>query len=339
MSLNLNTILALDMGRGYTKALTSTGGRALFSSTIAPAESGRYESGLGSDDLIEVDVDGVSYWVGRKAEVHSTTTMQTLDSARNGSLEEKVLFYAAASQAIKTTEADVAIVTGLPLTDYTKENRARLRALLVGAHDIKAKGKPRRKFAVGKVLIVPQGVGALYALVLDRNGEVTDPTLADARVGLIDVGRYTVNFALFDSLQYVEASSDTIPHGMHEVLTRVAKDLKTQYGLDWTDRLTEVDRAVRARSVTVKGVVYGISDIVDAHVVPLADSIVSHARGLSLWRAGGAELRSVVVAGGGSGELMPYVVKAFSHARVAEGDPQLANVTGYLRVGLLRFRR
>jgi len=335
----MTTIFALDMGRGYTKALTSTGGQALFSSTIAPAEPGRYDSGLGGDDLIEVEVDGVAYWVGRKAEIHSTTPLQTLDSARNGSLEEKVLFYAAASQAVKTTEGDVVIVTGLPLTDYNKDNRARLRALLVGDHDVKAKGKPRRKFTVGKVLIVPQGVGALYALALNRGGDVADPSLSSARVGLADIGMYTVNFAVFDSLQYVEASSDTIPHGMHEVLTRVAKDLHERFGLDWTNRLSEVDRAVRARSVTVKDQVHDISDIVEAHVGPLAASIVSKARSLSLWRAGGIELRAVVVAGGGSKDLYPYIVKAFSHARVAEGDPQLANVTGYLRVGLLRFGR
>jgi PRTRC genetic system protein D len=335
----MGTILALDIGRGWTKALTSTGGRALFSSTISVAEPERYDSGLGGDDLIEVEVDGVSYWVGRAAELYGTMLLQTLDPVRNGSLEEKVLFYAAASRALKTNESEAAIVTGLPLTHYNKDSRARLRAMLVGAHDVKAKGKPRRKFTVGKVMPIPQGVGALYALALDRNGNVSDPTLADARVGLIDVGRYTVNFALFDSLQYVEASSDTTSQGMHEVLTRVAKDLLERFGLDWTNRLSEVDRAVRARSVAVKGVAYDISDIVDAHVGPLADSIVSHARGLSLWRAGGAELRSVVVAGGGSGELLPYVVEAFSHARAAEGDPQLANVTGYLRVGLLRFGR
>jgi len=335
----MNTIFALDMGRGYTKALTSTGGHALFSSPIATAEPGRFDSGLGSDDLIEVEVDGVPYWVGRAAELYGTLLLQTLDSARNGSLEEKVLFYAAASQAIKTTEADVTIVTGLPLTDYNKDSRARLRAMLIGAHDVKAKGKPRRKFVVSKVLNVPQGVGALYALALDRNGNVTDPTLSSARVGLVDIGLYTVNFAVFDLLQYVEASSDTLPHGMHEVHTRVAKDLKDRYGLDWTDRLTEVDRAVRARSVAVKNEVHDISDIVEAHIGPLADSIVSHARGLSLWRVGGIELRAVVVAGGGSKELYSYIVKAFSHARVTDGDPQLANVTGYLRVGLLRCGR
>jgi len=335
----MSTIFALDMGRGYTKALTSTGGRALFSSPIATAEPGRFDSGLGGGDLIEVEVDGVAYWVGRAAEIHGTMRLQTLDSARNGSLEEKVLFYAAASQAIKTTEADVTVVSGLPLTDYNKDNRARLRALLIGEHVVKAKGKPKRAFAVSKVLIVPQGVGALYGLALDRNGDVADPTLSSARVGLVDIGMYTVNFAVFDSLQYVEASSDTIPHGMHEVLTRVAKDLHERFGLDWTDRLTEVDRAVRARSVDVKNEVHDISDIVEAHIGPLAASIVSKARGLSLWRAGGIELRAVVVAGGGSAALYPHIVKAFSHARAADGDPQLANVTGYLRVGLLRYGR
>ncbi|MEA3375124.1 MAG: ParM/StbA family protein [Chloroflexota bacterium] len=184
--------------------------------------------------------------------------------------------------------------------------------------------------------ILPQAIGSLYALVLNRHGRLVDSDLARARVGIVDVGMYTTNYVLVDRLRYVEVGSDSVTIGMAEMLEKVGKDLKREYGLDWSLYRGRVDQAVRERSVGVYGEQEDITHIVEPHLEALADTIVSKARSLSGWGAG-VDLRAVVLTGGGSGELVPYIRRAYPHTQMVSGDPQLANTAGYLRVGLRRF--
>jgi len=153
-------------------------------------------------------------------------------------------------------------------------------------------------------------------------------------VGIVDIGTHTTNYILVDRLRYVEPGSDSITTGMGEALGKIAKDLKREHGLDWGLQLGKVDRAVRAREVEVYGDPVNIAGLVTPHLEAMADTIVSKAR--TLW-GGGVELKAVVLTGGGARELAPHVRKAYPHLRQFGGDPQFANVTGYLRAGRRRF--
>jgi plasmid segregation protein ParM len=283
-----------------------------------------------------VEVDGRAFFVGDLAELQSYSASQTLDVTRTGSIEQKALFYAVASDLVKTTAERVTVVTGLPVGDYDERNKAALRSMLVGEHEVKREGKHTRLFEVVSVNAMPQAIGSLYALVLDRRGGMADGDLADGRVGIVDVGTLTTNYILSDRLRYVETGSDSITTGMSETLTKLAKDLKREYGLDWALHLRKVDEAARARKVELAGVWTNIVHLVDPHLEALADTIISKAR--SLWGAG-VDLRAVVLTGGGSHELAPFIRKAYQHTRTVAGDPQLANVTGYLRAGLRHLGR
>lgn len=181
---------------------------------------------------------------------------------------------------------------------------------------------------------MPQAFGSLFALVLDRRGKLADDDLADSRVGLVDVGMHTTNFLLVDRLRYVEVGSDSITSGMGELLQKVAKDLKREHSLDWSLQLGKVDRAVRERTVEVYGEAVSIAGLVHPYLEALADTLVSKAR--TLWGPA-ADLRAVVLTGGGSVELAPYFRQLYVHTRTVSGDPQFANCTGYLRAGLRRF--
>ncbi len=177
-------------------------------------------------------------------------------------------------------------------------------------------------------------LGSLFALVLDRRGQLVDGDLAGGRVGIVDVGTLTTNFILVDRLRYVEVGSDSITSGTAEMLQKVAKDLKREYGLDWGLQLGKVDQAVRERAVAVYGDRVNIAGLVGPHLEALADTVVSKAR--SLWGSG-VELKAVVATGGGSLELAPFLRRAYPHTRTVGGDPQFANAAGYLRAGLRRF--
>jgi plasmid segregation protein ParM len=331
----MTEILGLDIGFGYVKAMTPDK-RALIPSLVGPAEAVRYESDVieANGHGVTLEVDGRWYFVGEQAELQSASASQTLDATRTGSAEYKALFYAAASEVVKTTSDRVAVISGLPVSDYDDHNKDALTAVLTGEHEVKRQGKWARRFTVENVYIVPQAMGSLFALVLDRQGKLADGELAAGRVGLVDVGTLTTNFILVDRLRYVETGSDSITSGMAEPLTKIAKDLKREHGLDWSLHLGKVDQAARARTVEVFGEPVDISDLIEPHLSALADTVISKAR--SLWSSG-VDLKAVVVTGGGSVELAPYIREAFPHTRTVGGDPQFANVIGYLRAGLRRF--
>lgn len=327
--------LAIDIGYGYTKGMTGKA-QTLIPSMVGPAEAIRFESDVIAENGkgIALEVNGRAFFVGEQAEVQSASASQTLDVTRTGSIEQKALFYAVASDLVRTTTPSIAVVTGLPVLDFDDRHKANLRAMLQGKHTVKRAGKHIRQFVVEGVYIVPQAMGSLYALVLDKRGKLIDGDLAGGRVGIIDVGTLTTNYVLVDRLRYVETGSDSITTGMAEMLQKVAKDLKREHDLDWGLQLSKVDQAVRERAVEVYGGRVNIAEVVNAHLDALADTIVSRAR--TLWGAA-ADLKAIVLTGGGSLELASHVRKAYTHTRTVGGDPQFANVTGFLRAGLRRF--
>jgi len=329
-------ILAIDIGYGYTKALALGAQPFLVASLVGPAEAIRFES-----DVIEENGNGIAvkvadrwYFVGEQAELQSASAAQTLDVTRTGSMEQKALFYAAASELVGTKDTEVAVISGLPVGDFDETNKAALADMLKGEHVVERRGKHRRAFKVTGTYTLPQAMGSLFALVLDKRGKLVDGDLAAGRVGIVDIGTHTTNFILVDRLRYVETGSDSITTGMGEALGKIAKDLKREHGLDWGLQLGKVDRAVRAREVEIYGDPVNIAGLVTPHLSAMADTVVSKAR--TLW-GGGVELKAVVLTGGGARELAPHVRRAYHHLRQVGGDPQLANVTGYLRAGLRRF--
>jgi plasmid segregation protein ParM len=333
----MTDILALDIGYGYTKAMTAQG-KTMLLSQVGAAEDIRFESDLASSQGVVIALDGRWYFVGEYAELQSSGTTQTQSAARIGGKEQKALFYAVASELLKATASRdaVAIVTGLPVAHYNDRNKEALREMLKGEHVVNRRGRSRRqrRFIVGDIFVVPQAFGSLYSLVLDRQGRLVDGDLPGGRVGIIDVGCFTTNYLLSDRLRYVETGSGSIEHGMGEVLGKLAKRLVDDHGLDLTGQFGRLDQALRERAVEVRGARENVAGFVNGQLEALADIIVAQAE--TSWK-GGADLRAVVLTGGGSLELAPYIRKAFPQTRMPGGDPQFANVTGFLRAGLRRF--
>ena len=194
-------VLGIDIGYGYTKGLTNRG-RVLIPSMVGPTEAIRFESDIltANGKGIALEADGRAFFVGEQAELQSASASQTLDVTRTGSVEQKALFYAVASELVRTTDEAIAVVTGLPVLDFDDRHKADLRAMLKDKHVVKRQGKHQRRFVVEKVFIVPQAMGSLFALVLDRHGKLVDGDLAGGRVGIVDVGTLTTNYILVDRL-------------------------------------------------------------------------------------------------------------------------------------------
>jgi PRTRC genetic system protein D len=331
-------VFAIDIGFGWTKAMVAGKPPFVYLSVVGPAIDVRYEGGIGTNsEGIAVKVDGRRYFVGKRALRQSPGARQTLDTAKVGDIDQKIQFYAAASELIKTTVGDVIVITGLPVADYNASKKKALRDVLEGEHVVEREGKWTRTFRVGDVHILPQGIGALYALALDHRGRINgrNRELLHGRVGIVDVGMLTTNFVLIEDLQFIEQSSNSITTGIGSVLRSVAKDLKDEYDLDWTRQLGRVDEAVRDRQVMVYGETRDVSHIVDPHLHDTAEAIVKAVQSLPGWGSG-VDLKAVILTGGGSHLLGGTIGEAYPQSRVCE-EPQMANVTGYLRSGIRRW--
>ncbi len=331
-------LFAIDIGFGWTKAVVEGRRPFVFLSVVGPAVDVRYDGGIGSSGAgMTVEVDGRRYFVGRRALLQCPGARQTLDAAKIGDIDQRIQFCAAASELVQASGEDVVVITGLPVGDYNESKKRALRSLLEGHHGVEREGRGRLAFEVSEVQVLPQGMGALYGLALDRRGRVSSRNgdLLRGRVGVIDVGMLTTNFILAEDLRFVEQGSNSITIGVGTVLQAVAKDLKTAYDLDWTQQIGRVDEAVVSRSVTIYGEPKDISEIVDPHVQGTAEAIVKAAQSLPGWGSG-VDLRAVILTGGGSQLLGSHIVQVYPHCRLGR-NPQLDNVTGYLRSGLRRW--
>jgi plasmid segregation protein ParM len=326
-------LLPIDIGYGYTKGLSPGKAPFICPSIVTPARDIRYSGGLSDAGGIAVSVNGSQYFVGDLAERQGRGGGQTMSADRVDSDELLALFYAAASSLVKVATEQVVVVTGLPVADYDDRNKARLKRALMGNHVADA-GTPR-VFDVVQVVVVPQAVGCLYGLVLDRDGRVTqNKDLQRGKVAVIDVGQFTTNYVTTDKLEYIDRLSTSQEIGVSRLLLDLQRDLRDDYGLN-LEKLSLVDKAVRAGYIEVRGKQVDISAEIEHRVAQLGDAVMAQAT--SLW-ANGADLTAVVLTGGGAHLLAERVKSAYSHTRVTP-ESQFSNVQGYLRLALANQRR
>ncbi len=334
------TVLAIDIGYGYTKAMVQGQPAWQCLSTVGPAVDVRYEGDVVTNGHeMTVKVDDRWYFVGKRALEQAPNARQTLAVTKVGGVEQKAQFYAAAGELMKTTVDEVAVITGLPVADYTPEKKDLLREMLLGHHIVERPRKWAREFDVIDVHVLPQGIGALYAMALDRRGRLSQANrdLFQGVVGIVDIGWLTTNLILTEELRFVEKGSTSITAGIGRVLRGLGKDLKRDYDLEWTLQLGRLDQAVREGEVEVYGERVDISHLVEPYLEDVAEAIMAAAQSVPGW-GGGAGLKAVVLTGGGSHLLGEYVQRVYPHTRSSSERPELDNVTGYLRAGLRRAR-
>jgi plasmid segregation protein ParM len=190
-----------------------------------------------------------------------------------------------------------------------------------------------QRFVVDDLLVVPQPFGSLFNVILDPDGRIVNESLARGRVGVIDVGTFTTDYVLVDTLRYVERGSGSISTAMSRAYQLISRSLLDTFGLDL--RMHEVDRAVRCGHVSVFGEQRDIQWLVDPAVEAVAEEVLAQAR--TLW-GDGRELESILISGGGAMILGEIICRHYPHARVLVDAP-MANVRGFERYGRRKWSR
>jgi plasmid segregation protein ParM len=155
--------------------------------------------------------------------------------------------------------------------------------------------------------------------------------LAQGRVGVLHVGQFTTDLILVDSLEYIEAGSASLEVGVSTALEMLRKVLLDEHRISYETHELEV--AIRRGWLVIDDQTVHLNGLVGDHLSTIAQSVEARAR--TLWNVG--TLSAIVLAGGGVLALQRWLEPYFKQAIYAP-DAAMANVLGFLRYGLRRWR-
>lgn len=119
------------------------------------------------------------------------------------------LIITAVSQLISPQDKLVGLVTGLPISDY-REQSAEFAANLRGVWNVESKHHST-SFSIMDVITFPESCGAAYSTILDNHGTaLSKPPI----LRIVDIGEKTTDFATFSHMRYIADQSASIPIGV-----------------------------------------------------------------------------------------------------------------------------
>jgi len=319
-------ILSIDIGYGYTKGVGPNALRFSFPSVIGTAENIRFTTDLiRGGEMRAVKYGDSRFFYGEQAVLQSRIQSAIFDRSRVHDHTYKMLFVAALVEMSKSAPGAkrVKVVTGLPVEFFDDRNEVvksfeRAYRITTGQ---------AMEFAVESVFVAPQPFGSLFRELLNEQGKITNSDVERGRVGIIDVGTYTTDFVVSDELHYVQRLSGSVRIGWSKVISQVQQAMGDLYRLELTPH--EVDRAVQAREVRVRGESVSLEPLIKPAITDMQTAIIARAR--DLWGEG-TRLDMVLVSGGGGPHLYDAIHDVYPHARLLD-NAFWANAEGLYRFG------
>ncbi len=332
-------IIAIDIGFGFTKVATRDEA-LIFKSLIGEPTDMQFRANIGDGSFIKnlyVTIDDKSYFIGDFAEQQSNVRRFTLDNEKLLSEFVKVLALTAVG-VYSEKNTPINVVSGLPV-GYLKENRERFVKILTGHHNItyhNADGSETRKgINIGKVQMLPQPLGSVFSLLMNGEGKPTNLELAKQKIGVIDIGFRTTDFAILNRLKFGDRGGSTIEIGISTSFIEIADKLREMCGV--SVELYRMYKAVETGSIKIRGQEYNILNLKDQAFSVLAGKIAGVIN--ELWAAEW-DIDMVILTGGGSVELIKYLKPLIAGDVIPienSIDARLNNVQGYLKFGKYKW--
>jgi plasmid segregation protein ParM len=329
--------IGLDIGYGVVKGMT-TSDIVMFPSVCGHARELKYQAEeiAAKHPGDQIRDDEGSWFVGELAlsQLLPGELLRLRGRTANEAVIGNVFRTRLAKVAIgkllsNTRKGDVVhvrIASGLPV-DHMRD-AAELKAALVGQHLIRTDAC---EFIVNvaDVIIMPQPYGCIFANTLTPAGEV-NPCHTYTRTGVCDVGTYTVDIALDDDGEYVDAESGSVESGVYTAQERIATLLEDTSRQKMPFKM--VDSVLRTGLFRARGEVVDYSDAVHEALEPLRSATLNLMG--EKWKTG-STVDVIYLSGGGAGLVKDVLTSFYKQARVVE-DAQLANARGYLNYALFR---
>lgn len=320
--------LGVDIGYGFVKVTDGQEGY-IFPSVVGEGNPiGILRTGLRQPDSVDdlrLTVDGQTYFVGKVAIRHSRMAFRCLTDTRAEGNDLKVLVLAALSLFSRESFSTYSLVTGLP------PGRQHLVANLIeqirGEHKVivhRDQGPVELTIRINRVVVVPQPMGTYWSQTLEARGRVRrDSPLAEAKIGVLDIGFRTTDLAAIDQGDFLPELSKTIPVGLSAAYDQIGQRLLAEYGLEREGYA--LDEAVVRGEVAVAGRKVDITPIVRAAFEQLATKILIDLR--SFWQV--SEFDAILLTGGGGQALSSFLLPHIPQGALTP-DPATANSRGYI---------
>jgi plasmid segregation protein ParM len=332
-------ILGIDIGFGFTKATNGTD-TIVFKSIFGDATDLQFWMDLGETHAAEffhVTIGGHSYFIGDLAEQQSTVLNFTLDQEKLVSEFVKILALTVAG-AIQRKDSDINvpinIVSGLPI-GYFKGYHQRFNEILTGHHQVVFHkhdgGKEVKEVYINKIRMLPQPLGSILNLLMDAGGRIVNKDMIRQKIGVVDIGFRTTDFTIMDRLRYIDRGSRPTDSGISKAFSIITNKLREKCGVSVP--LYRLYRAAATGTIKMKGQGFNFVKIRDQVYQQLASNIANEID--RLW-ADDWDIDTIVLTGGGSRELAPYLRPLIAGNVVPirhDTDARLNNVEGYLKYG------
>jgi plasmid segregation protein ParM len=332
-------ILGIDVGFGFTKA-TNGKDTFIFKSIFGEDADIQFWADFGDDtptDHIHVTIDGKSYFIGDLAEQQSSVLHFTLDQEKLITDYVKILSLAVAGMFLDKNGAinvPINLVSGLPI-GFFKQNHERFNELLTGHHSVTYHSQngqeTTKELHINKVRMLPQPLGSVLNLLMDDNGKIVNKTLANQKIGVVDIGFRTTDFTILDRLRYIDRGSRTMESGIAKGFSVIANKLREKCGV--SVELYRLYNAAETGSIKMRGNRVNFVKIRDEVYSQLAASIANDID--RLWAADW-DIDAIILTGGGCRDLAQYLRPQITGNIIpveTNRDPRLNNVLGYIKYG------
>ncbi|RDV81789.1 ParM/StbA family protein [Ammonifex thiophilus] len=323
--------VAVDIGYGFTKAVSSSGGKVCFPSAVAPVPLDLLAGALGRQGPgHRLRVRYLSGKVGERvvgeAALRGTAAVTTLNREKPEDLHDWCLLaavYLAGGGGAGQFPEPVDLAVGLPLAYYRSQRDALRERLLRLRAWVSVDGGEERCVSFSRVLVLPQGAGAVAAF--------PDLLPPSGLVGVVDVGEYTTDYLVLEARGRGEfvpllRACGSAEVGAHLVREAVAAAYLEKTGATLPRNL--VAAAVREGRAPFRGKEVDLSAEVELALRDAARAVAQAV--LSAWKELADALSATVLAGGGSLLLGRSLFPSFPGARLLP-DPVFANALGFLR--------
>jgi len=354
-------LVALDLGYGWTKILSSAGINFTYPSMAVPGVANTKLFRLSEIDRRKmiVTVDGGTWLVGDYAKTKSDgrTTNRTEERDRVSDPKSRVLYRTGIALGVPDEEGeyDVIIETGVPNEEYfwagyMKRLEDFLRESFEITFDLGQGKSVTKKINVVDVHIIRQPEGTVLNSQFQFNpnygANESEPFLnqiddTDKFFGVIDIGQGTTDYALFDG---VSIRNDERSSGSTEATNAVYDKLRTSLSIRFSEEGrtykptdSELDTMIRTKSLWYAQDTHDVSEEVSRAVSEVAELLVDEVT--RSWKDDINRLQSILITGGGAEAFYDALVEAFKSRKITglvkANFAQYSNVLGFYQMGVL----
>lgn len=322
-------LFGLDLGFGFTKSVCKFGSDA-FPSVVADWTPNEVTIGGGFDrkDLDALMYQGRQYVIGVRALKVSKRPLVGLNREWLTTVPYQLLALQAIRRRVRESGGLATVITGLPVDDLAAHS-ATVKRQLEGTHKVEVlpEGTPW-EITIQEVRVLPQPLGTVFSQVMDDTGVITDASLADARLGVLDIGFRTSDYFTLHGFEVIPGECLTRNSGMAELTLDVSREIGKRYGVEIDPHA--MNDSVLRRTVKIADKQVDISATVDSLLDRHADAIAAHAR--MLWGDQARSLEVLWLTGGGAQLLGARLQQIAPHAKLV-ANSRIQNALGYYRFG------